>query len=140
MYTPPSDGSLAEPVSVLPCRNSKKKRTRGRKRGWSLSGNGRKGKRNESGRESGGTARGRRNESGNGRGKEKERGSEKETKTGIAGPESETTTGTGTGAKTRVQIAVDPGQDKNINTQIREDCFQQMCNVYQLNQICIFVH
>lgn len=122
--------SLTEPVSVLLCRNSKKKRTRGRKRGWSLSGNGRKGKKSASGRESGGTARGRRSESGNGRGKE--RGNEKETKTGIAEPEteSETAIGTRTGATTRVLIAVDPGQDKNINTQIRVDlCFQYMCNV-----------
>lgn len=84
-----------------------------------MSGNGRKGKKSESGRESGGTARGRRN--GNGRGKE--RGNEKETKTGIAGPEteSETVIGTKSGATTRVLIAVDPGQDKNILTQIRVD-------------------
>lgn len=106
--------SLAEPLSVLLCRNSKKKRTRGRKRGWSLSGNGRKGKKNESGRENGGTARGRR--SGNGRGKERGNGSE--TKTEIAGPETESGTeiGKGTEALTRVLIAVDPGNDKNITT------------------------
>lgn len=96
-----------------------------------MSGNGRKGKKSESGRESGGTARGRRNESGNGRGNE--RGNEKETKTGIAGPEteSETAIGTETGAMTRVLIAVDPGQDKNINTQIRVDYVFSKCIMWQ---------
>lgn len=111
---PLSGVSLAEPLSVLLCRNSKKKRTRGRKRGWSLSGNARKGKKSVSGRENGGTARGRR--SGNGRGKERGNGSE--TKTEIAGPESETEIGTGTEAVTRVLIVVDPGKDKNITTYI----------------------
>lgn len=74
-----------------------------------MSGNGRKEKKSESGKESGGTAKGRRNESVNGRGKE--RGNAKETKTGIAGPEteSESETGTGTGATTRVLIVVYPG-------------------------------
>lgn len=111
---PLSGVSLAEPLSVLLCRNSKKKRTRGRKRGWSLSGNGRKGKRSVSGRENGGTARGRR--SGNGRGKERGNGSE--TKTEIAGPEteSETEIGTRTETMTRVPIAVYPGTDKNITS------------------------
>lgn len=111
---PLSGVSLAEPLSVLLCRSSKKKRTRGRKRGWSLSGNGRKGKKSESGRENGGTVRGRR--SGNGRGKERGNGSE--TKTVIAGPEteSETEIGTRTEAVTRVLIVVDPGKDKNITT------------------------
>lgn len=86
-----------------------------------MSGNGRKGKKSESGRESGGTARGRRNESGSGRGKG--RGNEKETKTGIAGPETESGTaiGTETGATTRVLIELHPGQDENIHTQIRVD-------------------
>lgn len=108
--------SLAEPLFVLLCRNSKKKRTRGRKRGWSLSGSGRKGKKSESGRENGGTARGRRSESGNGRGKE----NGNETKTETAGPETESgnAIGTRTEAVTRVLIAADPGKDKTVATWI----------------------
>lgn len=76
-----------------------------------MSGNGRKGKKSESGRENDGIARGRR--SGNERGKE--RGNGKETKTEIAGPEteSETVIGTGTEAVTRVLIAVDPGKERH---------------------------
>lgn len=123
--------SLAEPVSVLLCRNSRKRRTRGIKRGWSLSGSGRKGKKSESGRESGGTARGRRSESGNGRGKE--RGNGKETKIETAEPETETAIGTGTETTTRLLFAVDPGKNKNIPTFLFsisiKICFQSMRNV-----------
>ena len=106
----------AEPVCVLLCRNWKKRRTRGRRNGWSLSGNEGSGKKSESGKESGGTARGRRNERGNGSGNESENGRETETKTATAGPErgSETETGTGTEAETEAPSAADPGEGKKI--------------------------
>lgn len=112
----------AEPVCVLLCRNWKRRRTSGRKSGWSLSGKGGSGKKSESGKESGGTARGRRSGRGNGRGKGSESGRETETKTATAGPEREIETETGrergrgrgteagTEAGTGALSAADPGE------------------------------
>lgn len=107
----------AEPVCVLLCRNSKKKRTRGRRSGWSSRERGENGRKSESGRESDATARGRRSEKGNGRGRERENG--RGTKTAIAGPEteretgSESESGSRTEAMTEAPSAVDPGERKN---------------------------
>lgn len=104
----------AESMCVLLCRNSKRRRTNGRRRGWSLNGNGGSGKKSESGKESGGTARGRRSgrEKGSENGSENGRGTE--TKTVTVGPEtgSESETGRGTGAATGALSAVDPGEVK----------------------------
>lgn len=76
----------AEPVCILLCRNLRKRRISGRRSGWNLSVKGGSGKKSESGKESGGTARGKRSESGNGRGNESESGKGRETKTVTAGP------------------------------------------------------
>lgn len=75
-----------------------------------MSGNAGSGKKNESEKESGGTARGRRSERGNGRRKESVNGSETETKTATAGPEKESgrEIGRGTEAATGAPSAADP--------------------------------
>lgn len=110
--------ALAEPVCVLLCRNWKRRRTRGRRSGWSLNGRGGSGRRSESGRESGGIVRGRRNERGSGRGKESENGRETETKTATkiatVGPEKESGTenGRGTEAARGALTAAGPGKGK----------------------------
>ena len=94
------------------CRNWKRRRTNGRKSGWSLSGKGGSGKKSGSGKESGGTARERRSGRGNGKGKGNESERETATKTATAGPETETETETGTGteAGTGAPSAADPGK------------------------------
>lgn len=106
--------SLAEPVCVLLCRNWKRRRTRERRSGLSLRGTGRNGKKNESGKESGGIVRGRRNERGSGRGKGSANENETETKIVIAGPEKEnaTETGRGTEAVKGALTTANPGKRK----------------------------
>lgn len=85
-----------------------------------MSGNAGSGKKNESGKESGGTASGRRNERGNGRGRESENGRETETKTATAGPETESETETGSGrergrgAATGPPNAAGPGNENDL--------------------------
>lgn len=87
-----------------------------------MSGNGGSGKKSESGKESGGTVRGRRNGRGSGRGKGSESGRETETKTATAGPEkeSETETGRETEAVKGAPTAADPGEGKNLMSQISQ--------------------
>lgn len=136
----------AEPACVLLCRNSKKKRTRGRRSGWSSRERGENGRKSESGRESDVTARGRRSEKGNGRGRERENG--RGTKTATAGPETERETGSGsesgsrTEAMTGAPSAADPGEGKNqratYDCQSQLTCQQKMSPITRLLRLDSF--
>ncbi len=106
-----------------------------------MSASGGSGKKSESGKESGGTARGRRNGSGNGRGKGSESGRETETKTATAGPEneSETETGRETEAVKGAPTAADPGDGKNLMSQTSQsNNKQQSCAVYRNGSVKTF--
>lgn len=87
------------------------------------------GKKSESGKESGGTARGKRSESGNGRGNENVRETEieieTETKTVIAGPGkgNESENGRETEAVTGVPTAADPGEAKKPRIMYKDTCY-----------------
>lgn len=104
----------------------RKRRINERRSGWSLNVKGGNGKKSESGKESGGTARGKRSESGNGRGNENVRETEieTETKTVTAGPGkgNESENGRETEALTGVPTAADPGEAKKPRIMYKDTC------------------
>lgn len=105
------------------CRNWRRRKTNGRKSGWSLSGNGENGKRSGSGRGNAATGNERRSERGNGsaNGNERKNGRGTGTKTENAGPESESGNETGPGAATEALNAAAPGKGHTWSTGLMDD-------------------
>lgn len=103
-----------EPVCALLRRNSRRKRTSGRRSGWSLRKREGSGRKRGSERGSDATVRGRRSA------KESVRGSGSESETKTAEPEIERETGSGTGSQTEARSTAapsvaDPGEHTGTN-------------------------